>query len=507
MAANTKGTPVINWDTVTSDWIKSNFIDASTANPTLYTEIAMWNYMSGLVGDFITDFPAILTEQIGDPNYVEPVELDAFVLMAALSSSSEVSKNSFTTSLRTHQQAALIYKEKVVDPTQKVYGRPLVGYTASQTGHAVGNMIKLLNQIPKWWQQSQDAKNTATANKVLKNLEKKGIIESYGNGSVYVIEDGNTTIPSATDKIIIFRPKNIRDIDTVDANGEHRYNPPPHKTSRVTSPIAYLEKYRGGGTAFKQEGVGEGYTKDIPAWLKATDLASTAQLGFFYQDAANTNKSPTWVNQDAQQSTSMKELYGFQFMYNPTTISQTLSTDASVDWTGQGIGASADPAIPLFGNSTVTFQLFLNRIADMSALKGLKSGAGTSTGYRRKLTSAEVNGLLTRGTEYDLEFLFRTINGTPYMSPTMSNNLPTADFGLLMGMPIWLKIHENLRYKGVVVNVGINHIMFTRDMVPMLTEVYVSFMRIPVITWDTELSSKALGKYVSNTNTDQSATP
>jgi hypothetical protein len=99
-----------------------------------------------------------------------------------------------------------------------------------------------------------------------------------------------------------------------------------------------------------------------------------------------------------------------------------------------------------------------------------------------------VNGILTRGTEYDIEFLYRVLNGDPQKSPVMKNGQLTADFGLLMGMPIWLRIHDNMRIKGIVSGINVNHLIFNADMIPMLTEVTFTFARIPVITYNEKAS-------------------
>jgi hypothetical protein len=52
-------------------------------------------------------------------------------------------------------------------------------------------------------------------------------------------------------------------------------------------------------------------------------------------------------------------------MYNPSSINYSTTSDTSIDWT---LG-KADPSNAIGGNTTVSFQLYLNRIIDVKHLK------------------------------------------------------------------------------------------------------------------------------------------
>jgi hypothetical protein len=58
----------------------------------------------------------------------------------------------------------------------------------------------------------------------------------------------------------------------------------------------------------------------------------------------------------------------------------------------------------------------------------------------------------------------------------------TSDFGYITGTPVWLKIHNNLRYKGSVASLSVNHVIFNELMVPMFSTVDVTMLRYPVIS-------------------------
>lgn len=237
-----------------------------------------------------------------------------------------------------------------------------------------------------------------------------------------------------------------------------KFNPPPHKSSRSIPPSAFANMS----------------TSSVrSADTVAIRTAQTAnKRGFMFQDldmAMNANGTPK----------GKANLWGFQFMYNPTTISYSNSQMSGVDYTNiQDVGVS------LFGTQSVSFSLLLNRVVDMSALRKnvttTPMGAttsGTSSYYGKTLSLEDVTGILDRGTEYDLEFLYRVLNGDPASGPTM--NMPTSDFGYISGTPIWIRFHDNLRYKGSVNNISVNHTLFTEDMVPMMSEVTITFLRIP----------------------------
>lgn len=175
--------------------------------------------------------------------------------------------------------------------------------------------------------------------------------------------------------------------------------------------------------------------------------------------------------------------YGFRFHYNPSTIAMSagVSTDVNpaliiserTTWT---------PITPPENPATIGVTLYLNRIEDMSFFKKTNGGYRWATNNRqgvydgRPPSAAEIEGIMTRGTEYDLEFLFRTILGRPY--PTLLRGR-TADIGLIWGTPVQLWLSRAMRFKGRVTGLSWNHRSFNRFMVPMWTEVNIQFTRYP----------------------------
>jgi hypothetical protein len=189
--------------------------------------------------------------------------------------------------------------------------------------------------------------------------------------------------------------------------------------------------------------------------------------------------------------------YGFQFMWNPETFSQNTAVNMSITPSG------SDPSSNLTGfaaaNSTMSFTLRLDRTNDFACAKSLVKGkikSGTTDReldkYLEKLSgladivpfytvgnltpstpvSVEENivNLLTYGTEADLEFLYRTINGTGW---TGIGGRETSNIGYLMPSLIRLDL-GNQNFVGVVSDIQVNHIGFTRDLVPIRTDVNIT---------------------------------
>jgi hypothetical protein len=109
----------------------------------------------------------------------------------------------------------------------------------------------------------------------------------------------------------------------------------------------------------------------------------------------------------------------------------------------------------------------------------------TSKMYPRPLEVEEANGIYYRGTEYDLEFLYRVITGDPEKKNLLLSqkyrNLGgvTADLGYTTAVPCWLYLNENMRYYGSVASIQVNHVMFDLRMVPLLSVVTLTFARYP----------------------------
>lgn len=267
--------------------------------------------------------------------------------------------------------------------------------------------------------------------------------------------------------------------------GETRWNPPPHREAR-------------GPSLSERLSFGKDYDQ-----FNSVDAFAKKERGRIFQDvngASILNKNPDKLK-DLASAKGTGNLWGFRFMYNPTTVSYSTASNNAVDWT---LGQS-DPATLLAGNQTVTFEVYINRIPDLKYLRMKNPSVNEKTIYLRDLTTVEKEGILNRGTEYDIEFLYRVLNGDPLKdSLLLSYNGVTSDFGYTTGVPCWLVLNENLRYFGSVASFQVNHAMFDSNMVPMLSTVNISFTRYPALwnetaAFGTGASANSIKNYLSNT--------
>lgn len=173
--------------------------------------------------------------------------------------------------------------------------------------------------------------------------------------------------------------------------------------------------------------------------------------------------------------------YGFRFHYNPQNIAfGTSYIDQGVD--PGAITSGADASYPMGDesqSSTVSLSLILNRIDDLSVIQydGSTARITPSSLYGGKgLDQQQLINIATRGTMYDLEYLFRTVTGRPVMTEFRGM---TADHGIIYGVPVILHLGPRMTYWGLVRSIGYNHEYFNESMTPMVTSVSISFQRMP----------------------------
>jgi len=224
-------------------------------------------------------------------------------------------------------------------------------------------------------------------------------------------------------------------------------------------------------------------TRSDPYGIKSAGKTSSpnaiAKLGYIYQD----NSTAQAINTDA--SGGFNTLWGFKFTYNPTTFNYGTQSSSNLDVTT----FAKDPANLIGGNTVINLELYLNRIADFQDLTTGTKAADVQELYPvldSKFTGVDdnaVSGILSRGTEYDLEFLYRVVNGNPRQNNVLGDSTSatdmSADFGYITGVPFKLHLNDNLVYFCSIQTLNVTHVMFTPSMVPMLSVVSLSLMRYP----------------------------
>lgn len=173
--------------------------------------------------------------------------------------------------------------------------------------------------------------------------------------------------------------------------------------------------------------------------------------------------------------------YGFRFLYNPDSFSESYSGEMSSDPI-QTMMDIAKGAIPMVGTGiTVQFKLLLSRFEDMQYLQQENwvdfYPPGTMSEEQRDL-------ILKYGTMADIEYLFRMVNGNP--QDTWHGQ--TADWGMLMPTMTIVSFGDTVgsrRLRGYINSIGYDHKMLIAGMIPVYTELNIVFNRLIDSYYDT----------------------
>lgn len=188
--------------------------------------------------------------------------------------------------------------------------------------------------------------------------------------------------------------------------------------------------------------------------------------------------------------------YGFQFLWNPESIS--VNVVRNMDITPSAADSLRVVAGVFPGQETVSLNILLDRTNDFACLRhhtkyntNWDSDSFSSfykagyPGAAPQPFSEEIQKLMNQGTLYDLEYLFRSINGDGIIDKDgnkaqYANLLKrvTANVGYLQPTLLAIELgpsrEHNLSYVGWISNVSMNHTKFTETMIPLQTQVSIS---------------------------------
>lgn len=213
---------------------------------------------------------------------------------------------------------------------------------------------------------------------------------------------------------------------------------------------------------------------------------------------------------------------GFRFQYNPGSISMSYSGTPLVD---PNFEASGKDKFNLAGTgvtqSTITFQLLINRMYDMKYFwrEGELDSAGQATtpgtlkegaegAYGTETVDAKTQqAIYNMGTMYDIEFLLRAIMGYSMKSYLRDYSFfkdgGTADMGYIGARPVELHLGKNLRYLVYITGIGVEHAIFDSRMVPIFTNISIQCSRLPdyqsAKAWDQASKQNLSGTSTSST--------
>lgn len=214
-----------------------------------------------------------------------------------------------------------------------------------------------------------------------------------------------------------------------------KWNPPAHQYTMVPR-ISYQDQNIGtSNTALKN--------------------FQNARLGQIYTDT---------LHNAAYNATGSKQRYGFRFHYNPGSLTYQAVSDENISV----IDRMSDPGQLLIpGTVTINMELYLNRIYDFAS-------PSTSL-YHPHVDNKALDNILQHGTEWDLEYLFRVTQGGPTNDTRGIGK--TANYGIISPSIIRMKLGKGFNYLGRIDGISVNHILFTRDMIPTFTVVQLSITR------------------------------
>lgn len=343
------------------------------------------------------------------------------------------------------------------------------GYLPS---YAIENYGGFSNMDLKGLQQKPAGSSSGPANMTMKFTPPK---KPKGSGN----SADNTAVPPIP-------PSNPAD---------YKWNLPPHKWSTPKDPVTYTKKNGG----------------DIPAGYdrpKVNNLYRRGRIWWKYSDPSISVDDGTGSAGSTKKltNTASSRQYGFQFLWNPESFgtqvavqmnaapqesdrflagvgffpaTEVVSFNIRIDRTNDFAAAAAHLKRPSYttvgaGAAAATAAAFVNKSDIKSWMKdGYKSDYFFSG---KSNMDEQLVDLFQRGTLADLEYLYRAINGKgPSSTSTWVNGrgTQTADIGYLQ--PTLLNIDIGpVSYAGYVTAMSVNHIAFTRDMIPIRTDVNVS---------------------------------
>ena len=265
-------------------------------------------------------------------------------------------------------------------------------------------------------------------------------------------------------------------IDIVKLRGSTLFNPPMYDGMRLPRSFYGEREWK----EIHKGGYGRGWiVRDPVAQEGAGNIPAPEDREIPEGESATRLRDAGW--------TDWQTPYGFRFLMNPGQVQETYQNSPELDGAGNLIDVARSgfpPVIPVTGSS-MSFSLLLDRQLDMRILdtKGVDAlydyylNVG-GNGYTKK----EIADLGRRGTGWDLEYLFRTMNGDPWTATDqLWHARETADFGVLFPFPIIVSIGDGprtRRIRGTLTSISFNHTMFAPGMVPIRTELDISVARL-----------------------------
>jgi hypothetical protein len=239
---------------------------------------------------------------------------------------------------------------------------------------------------------------------------------------------------------------------------------------------AYFNSVNGIASSLQGKGVGSQYidqgafTDALTAWKDGQGGRGTIQMD---------RKARTAIIEAQGKDTGKldSKMYGFKFLYNPKEVAMAWGIMDQMDPEFVASGQDAFSAISAgLMASSVSVSIILNRIEDDKHIDSDGNYRYGTNPYPIAVPLEDRKDIWEKGTMYDLEYLFRTLNG-PRATFTSALNGPTSDRGWLRPSVVELHLGARMHYRVRVQNLQVAHTIFNERMVPIFTSVKLDLGR------------------------------
>ena len=248
------------------------------------------------------------------------------------------------------------------------------------------------------------------------------------------------------------------------------WNLPPHEWSRPIDPTQM-----------------DNVIGDSSKWDGYSDPINRRGRIYYYLGVDSTQING---NNNNHENTLSDRRYGLQFLWNPQSFSTSVSVNMDITPSANDKFVKVVGAFP--SSEVLSVEFKLDRTNDLYCLRSHKSSSNSYItnydvfhqyyqGYsldannavsNRNLFNKKLQALQTLGTVADIEYLYKAINGAGWKN--VATGRDSSDIGFLS--PTLLKIEIGpVSYIGYVTNLNVNHVRFTKGMIPMETDVALSF--------------------------------
>lgn len=267
---------------------------------------------------------------------------------------------------------------------------------------------------------------------------------------------------------------------------DYKWNLPPHNWSLPVRPMTLEPDVTKGVSAYDVDGKSVNFhsMRRGRLWFfgGAEEISTYDEDGNVTDLGAKAGAASDSTKGGADASLVKADMkYGFQFLWNPSSISSSVSRNMDITPSSADRLKSVVGAFP--GQETVSFNIVIDRINDFACLKALPNAKTLSsyygTGYPGETEpfGTKIENLMKQGTMADLEYLFRAINGGSENWNTLLGKR-TANIGFLMptllGLVLGPSATNNLSYVGWLTGLTMQHEMFTEEMIPLRTTVSIN---------------------------------